>query len=89
MFPSALSPHPARPSVNPDRSTSDWQDFIDDIEDNGITEPILFVDGQEGRRLIVDGVRRWNAAKEIPLTDVPANRLFQEEAAMILAEKAH
>ena len=88
LYPSSLLPHPDLLEQLPDQTTLEWRDLYEDIEDNGITEPIYFVDGEENNWYIVDGIRRWIIAKEIRIKDMAAIRLTAEEGATFLKEKA-
>ena len=50
------------------------QELIASIEAHGILQPIVVtpIEGKPGRYEIVDGERRWRAAKKIGVRSVPA-----------------
>jgi len=61
-------------------------ELVTSIEKYGIIQPLLFRDAGEGKRFIVAGERRWQAAKLIGLTTLPAIFVQGNHAEIALVE---
>jgi ParB family chromosome partitioning protein len=82
---SALEPDPEQPR----KSMGDLDDLVKSIGDKGVLEPILVrprPDGEEGTFRIISGERRFRAAQEAGLYEVPVVILeVSEEEALEIA----
>lgn len=52
-------------------SEEDWNDFLEDIKNNGIVEPIEIVVSNDGKTAILNGNHRLQAALQLNLVDIP------------------
>lgn len=59
----------------PRTSLGDFSDLVKSIEKHGILEPLLVRKGQQGKYELVSGERRFHAAMEAELTEVPCIEL--------------
>lgn len=75
--------HPLQKHIpDPDRKSPDWAAFVDSVQASGILHPLIITkDGQ-----VMDGARRWRAAKELELPQVPCVIRDEAEAGVIIAE---
>ncbi|NNE93378.1 MAG: ParB N-terminal domain-containing protein [Verrucomicrobiales bacterium] len=87
LSPAAFRPHPSIASEIPDKGTEEWEDFVDEIEESGVKEPILFIEEDDGTWLIVDGLRRWEAVGDLSGTSIPAVRVSKEDGQRLLAAR--
>ena len=79
----ALKAHPWQVNI-PDMKGCDWNEFIEDIEENGVQYPIT-VSTRTGEQVIVDGHQRVKAAKEVGLKQIDAiTKPFQDELVEIM-----
>jgi len=67
----ALEPGPFQPRVAVEPGA--LQELADSIREHGLLQPILVrpVPGADGRFQIIGGERRWRAAQQVPLHEVP------------------
>lgn len=78
-----LSTHGWQKNI-PDMKGKDWDDFLADIQERGIQEPIR-VSNRTSNYVIVDGHQRIRAAKEVELRKVNAIvQTFQDELSEIV-----
>jgi hypothetical protein len=56
------------------KAKKEYEALKADIKENGITNPIKYVE-HNGVKYVVDGHHRLRAARELGLTDVPAERV--------------
>ncbi|MDR3457987.1 MAG: ParB N-terminal domain-containing protein [Verrucomicrobiae bacterium] len=64
----------------PDTTGAEWASFVEDIRSGGIVDPLAITpDG-----LIMSGGRRWAAAKQLQLTEVPVVVRPDGEAVLII-----
>ncbi len=66
MHPDDLEPHPQYQIIVPQMTPDEFEAFVDDIADRDIKTPI-----EVHGRIILDGVHRWRAAKELGLSEIP------------------
>ena len=67
----------------PDMKDNDWDEFLEDVRENGIQHPIT-VSTRIGDYVIVDGHQRVRAAKEVELRQIDAIvKPFQDEISEI------
>lgn len=65
--PNSLHAHPKNKDIYDRPEGKEWEDYLRSIEQNGVIEPIvIFPDNT-----ILSGHRRWQAALELKLTEVP------------------
>ncbi len=79
-----LRPNPEQPrkNFNPDSIS----ELADSIRQQGVIQPILVEESSEGDFLIIAGERRWRAAKEAGLEEVPVIvRSFTKEQKLEIA----
>ncbi len=61
---------------------AEWHAFVDSIRAGGIIEPLIITpDGQ-----VMSGGRRWRAAKQLQLVEIPCIVRSEESAALIIVE---
>lgn len=78
LLTSSLKEHPLQREFYEPLSGDEWRDFYGDVEQRGITQPII-VSSRDGFT-VVDGHQRFYAAKELGLKTVPAVvRAFADE----------
>ena len=78
-----LKTHPWQVNI-PDMKGCDWNDFLEDIEENGV-QHLVTVSSRTGEKVIVDGHQRVRAAKEAGLKQIDAIvKPFQDELAEIM-----
>ena len=73
----ALEPNPEQPRVE----IGDLTELTTSVREKGVLEPLLVKPtGQKGRWMIIAGERRWRAAREAGLRDVPCIEMDVDEA---------
>jgi len=65
-----IDPNPSQPRKNFARA--DMEDLINSIRTNGIIQPLILIQKEEGKYEIVAGERRWRSAKVLGLKTVPS-----------------
>lgn len=61
-------------------SEEQWNDFLEDIKANGITEPIVVNLNSDGSFKIWEGNHRIEAAKQLGLTEIPAKVFYMGQS---------
>jgi hypothetical protein len=81
--PADLRPHPLHKDVpKPDKDSAEWRAFVDSIDAGGIIHPLIVT--RTGQ--VMDGVRRWLAARQLQLDQVPCIERPETEAATLMVE---
>lgn len=81
--PFSLVIHPLHKEIPPpDKKSADWVAFCDSIRAGGILHPLIIT--KDGR--IMDGERRWVAAKDLQLPEIPCIVRNEWEVGVIIAE---
>ena len=74
-----LDPNPEQPRVE----IGDLTELTASVKDKGVLEPLLVKpSAQKGRWMIIAGERRWRAAREAGLREVPCIEMDVDEAAV-------
>ena len=63
-----LKTHPWQKNI-PDMKGNDWDEFLEDVRENGIQHPIT-ISNRTGEHVAVDGHQRLRAAKEVGLKEI-------------------
>lgn len=75
----SLDPNPEQPRVE----IGDLKELTTSVREKGVLEPLLVKpSAQKGRWMIIAGERRWRAAREAGLRDVPCIEMDVDEAAV-------
>lgn len=69
VHPDRLRPNPVQPRTTFAREP--LESLIESIRVNGILQPLLVRPEEDGNYTIITGERRWRAAKELGLADIP------------------
>jgi hypothetical protein len=67
---------------DPDTRSAEWVAFLDSIHSTGVIKPLII--NPEG--MVIDGGRRWRAARQLELESVPCLVRPDEEASLIIFE---
>lgn len=79
---SKLKPHQKSSELIPEMYKEEWKDFIKDVKENGIREPLYINQHNE----VLDGRHRLKAAKELNITEVKVKRgTYTEQEAVQFA----
>ena len=77
-----LESHPWQENI-PDMKGEVWQEFLEDIQENGVQHPIT-ISNRTAKHVVVDGHQRLRAAKEVGLREIEViAKSFQDELAEI------
>lgn len=69
ISPDLIEPNPMQPRSNFNERA--MQELIDSIREHGLIQPLLVTRSDNGRYQLIVGERRWRAAKELNLSEVP------------------
>lgn len=72
-----LVEHP-QSSIVPEMRTDEWEAFVDDVRDRGITDPIVICG-----KIILDGRHRVRACRELHVDKVPFRAVSMNEGAQL------
>lgn len=75
-----IEPDPEQPRRRIDSDSPQWRGLVESIRRFGVLEPILLrpCPKEAGRYIIICGERRWRAAGEAGLGQIPAQVIHQE-----------